>query len=75
MVLGVGHSLTLFVLAFGLGYIYQRTHRILPCIALHALYRENMDEGAYAVAIAKDAEDGATDEEERAREAEEGDAD
>ena len=28
----------LFVLALGLGYIYQRTHRILPCMALHGLF-------------------------------------
>ena len=27
----------LFVLAIGLGYIYQRTHRILPCIVVHSL--------------------------------------
>jgi len=27
----------LFVLALGLGYLYQRTHRLLPCIVLHAL--------------------------------------
>jgi membrane protease YdiL (CAAX protease family) len=28
----------LFVLALILGYIYQRTHRILPCIVAHALF-------------------------------------
>ncbi|HJN12846.1 MAG: CPBP family intramembrane metalloprotease [Pirellulaceae bacterium] len=27
----------LFVLALGLGYLYQRTHRILPCVVLHFL--------------------------------------
>jgi len=27
----------LFVLALGLGYLYQRTHRILPCVTLHFL--------------------------------------
>lgn len=27
----------LFFLALGLGYIYQRTHRILPCIVVHML--------------------------------------
>ncbi|MCA9149322.1 MAG: CPBP family intramembrane metalloprotease [Planctomycetales bacterium] len=27
----------LFLLAVGLGYIYQRTHRILPCILIHFL--------------------------------------
>ena len=27
----------LFFLAVGLGYLYQRTHRILPCIAVHFL--------------------------------------
>lgn len=27
----------LFLLALGLGYLYQRTHRILPCILLHFL--------------------------------------
>jgi membrane protease YdiL (CAAX protease family) len=27
----------LFVFALGLGYLYQRTHRILPCIVLHFL--------------------------------------
>lgn len=27
----------LFVLAVGLGYLYQRTHRILPCIVVHFL--------------------------------------
>lgn len=27
----------LFVFACGLGYLYQRTHRILPCIIVHAL--------------------------------------
>ena len=28
----------LFVLALFLGYVYQRTHRILPCIVAHALF-------------------------------------
>ena len=27
----------LFILALGLGYLYQRTHRILPCVVLHFL--------------------------------------
>ena len=27
----------LFLLSLGLGYIYQRTGRILPCIIVHAL--------------------------------------
>ena len=27
----------LFVFAMGLGYLYQRTHRILPCIVVHML--------------------------------------
>lgn len=27
----------LFVLALGLGYLYQRTHRILPCVVVHFL--------------------------------------
>jgi len=27
----------LFLLALGLGYLYQRTHRILPCIVVHFL--------------------------------------
>jgi membrane protease YdiL (CAAX protease family) len=27
----------LFILAIGLGYLYQRTHRILPCVVLHFL--------------------------------------
>lgn len=27
----------LFVLALGLGYLYQRTHRIVPCIVVHLL--------------------------------------
>ena len=27
----------LFLLAIGLGYLYQRTHRIVPCIVLHFL--------------------------------------
>lgn len=27
----------LFFLALGLGYIYQRTHRVLPCIVIHML--------------------------------------
>lgn len=29
--------IALFVLAIGLGYLYQRTHRILPCILVHFL--------------------------------------
>jgi membrane protease YdiL (CAAX protease family) len=29
--------LALFVLAMGLGYVYQRTHRLLPCILVHFL--------------------------------------
>jgi membrane protease YdiL (CAAX protease family) len=28
----------LFVLALVLGYVYQRTHRIIPCIVAHALF-------------------------------------
>ena len=35
-----GHSsdpIPLFVFAVGLGYLYQRTHRILPCILVHVL--------------------------------------
>jgi membrane protease YdiL (CAAX protease family) len=38
--LHLGHGLDpipLFVLAIWLGYLYQRTHRILPCIVLHFL--------------------------------------
>jgi hypothetical protein len=27
----------LFFLAVGLGYLYQRTHRVLPCIVVHFL--------------------------------------
>jgi membrane protease YdiL (CAAX protease family) len=27
----------LFILAIGLGYLYQRTHRIVPCITVHLL--------------------------------------
>jgi membrane protease YdiL (CAAX protease family) len=27
----------LFVLALGLGYLYQRTHRLLPCVVVHLL--------------------------------------
>jgi membrane protease YdiL (CAAX protease family) len=27
----------LFLLALGLGYLYQRTHRILPCVTVHVL--------------------------------------
>ena len=26
-----------FLLALGLGYMYQQTHRVLPCIAVHML--------------------------------------
>ena len=29
--------IALFLLALGLGYLYQRTHRILPCIIVHFL--------------------------------------
>jgi membrane protease YdiL (CAAX protease family) len=28
----------LFVLALILGFLYQRTHRIVPCIVVHALF-------------------------------------
>ena len=38
--LHLGHGpapIPLFFLALALGYIYQRTHRVLPCIILHAL--------------------------------------
>lgn len=38
--LHLGHGpdpIPLFVLALGLGYLYQRTHRILPCVVLHFL--------------------------------------
>lgn len=37
----VGHGpdpIPLFVLAVMLGYIYQRTHRIVPCIIVHMLF-------------------------------------
>ncbi len=37
----LGHGpdpIPLFVLALVLGYLYQRTHRILPCIVLHMLF-------------------------------------
>jgi membrane protease YdiL (CAAX protease family) len=27
----------LFVLAVGLGYLYQQTHRFLPCVVVHFL--------------------------------------
>ena len=38
MHVGQGPSpIPLFFLAIGLGYIYQRTHRVLPCITVHAL--------------------------------------
>lgn len=30
--------IALFVLAVMLGYVYQRTHRIVPCIVVHALF-------------------------------------
>ena len=36
----LGHGpdpVPLFVLALGLGYVYQRTHRLLPCIVIHFL--------------------------------------
>jgi membrane protease YdiL (CAAX protease family) len=29
--------ISLFILALGLGYLYQRTHRVLPCIVVHFL--------------------------------------
>jgi membrane protease YdiL (CAAX protease family) len=35
-----GHGpdpIALFVLALGLGYVYQRTHRVLPCIVVHMM--------------------------------------
>jgi len=37
----LGHGfdpIPLFFLALGLGYLYYRTHRIIPCIAMHALF-------------------------------------
>ena len=37
----LGHGpdpIPLFVLALILGYVYQRTHRIVPCIVLHMLF-------------------------------------
>jgi membrane protease YdiL (CAAX protease family) len=37
----LGHStdpFPLFVLALFLGFVYQRTHRILPCIVAHAMF-------------------------------------
>lgn len=34
---GVG-VIPLFVLAFGLGYVYRQTHRVLPCIVIHMLF-------------------------------------
>jgi membrane protease YdiL (CAAX protease family) len=30
--------LPIFLLAIVLGYVYQRTHRIIPCIVAHALF-------------------------------------
>ena len=39
-IMHLGHGpapIALFVLALGLGYLYQRTHRVLPCIVVHAL--------------------------------------
>jgi len=36
----LGHGLApipLFFLAIGLGYLYQRTHRLLPCLVIHFL--------------------------------------
>jgi membrane protease YdiL (CAAX protease family) len=36
----IGHGpdpIPLFVLALGLGYVYQRTHRLWPCIVIHML--------------------------------------
>jgi membrane protease YdiL (CAAX protease family) len=39
MHIGTGlDPIPLFVLGLALGYLYQRTHRILPCIVLHALF-------------------------------------
>ncbi|MEZ6098117.1 MAG: CPBP family intramembrane glutamic endopeptidase [Pirellulaceae bacterium] len=36
--LGQGTApIPLFFLALGLGYVYQRTHRVLPCIVVHML--------------------------------------
>jgi membrane protease YdiL (CAAX protease family) len=36
---GHGYApLAIFVLAIVLGYVYQRTHRIVPCIAAHAAF-------------------------------------
>lgn len=37
----LGHGpdpIPLFFLALGLGYVYQRTHRVLPCIVMHMLF-------------------------------------
>ena len=37
----IGHGpapIPLFFLGIGLGYTYQRTHRVLPCIVTHALF-------------------------------------
>ena len=39
--LHLGHGfdpVPLWVLAVGLGLIYQRTHRILPCVVLHMVF-------------------------------------
>ena len=37
--LGQGaNPISLFFLAIGLGYLYQRTHRIVPCIMVHMLF-------------------------------------
>ncbi len=33
-----GAPIPLFFLALALGYLYQRTHRIVPCIVLHMLF-------------------------------------
>jgi membrane protease YdiL (CAAX protease family) len=30
--------ISLFFLALALGYVYQRTHRILPCVITHSLF-------------------------------------
>ena len=36
---GQGASpISLFFLAIGLGFLYQRTHRIVPCIIAHMLF-------------------------------------
>jgi membrane protease YdiL (CAAX protease family) len=36
---GIGPDpIPLFLLALVLGYVYQRTHRIVPCMVTHALF-------------------------------------